>query len=879
MAENEKKAAPASGEDFSDEVMDDFGKRVVKEISFVRKELRQRNPEAADEFFQDLLKLPQKEFVETLFDTSDQIKIDTLKKSDAKFNRTNTFLRSVGNTAFLGAPEKIAALLEAPFSDQTVSEIIRDESERSRLMAKAYPGANVTGVIASFLGPTPAGKLFTAGAKSGVAATSKLAAKFVEKMGSNPAYAKRIGALIDNTLTRGAAAGAGGTAAYKVGSGLTKGIEDTVAELDTGEMKAGDLPGAFGNFVTSLKDETLNGAAMGAAFAAGGMAAAATYRGGKAALRAGLKAVGGKDLRYQLEHLEQMREVMETTPELVFAESAEAIAPKVQEMQGKFRAIETQAKNDLLRMVGDKKIALSKDFQKTADELSTAVSELRQAGEEGVARAATKLQDTVGKQYAARNRAYGQALEEITGNVTANVPLQKPLETIEQILRSNRALDGKGQLLPGSDWARQQPEAFQSLGDLWKRLGGEVKAAGGGPGITKNIQDAIALQRQLGELAGFGRKPSPFEKFHRDVYFAIKNETEAVAPKLKELNKAYSADRATLDDFRTAVGKNEQTIANKLRANLEDNRRIFVREAIESFAGLSDDAAAAVQEGTEISRRLNIVNGFKKNPKQVFGQLTQAYVKNDTLTLSALERIAEANPKLRPFLETAKRQASLMAELPKPGQVSRAAADPEAARLVQEAIPGSAEPIARAQAARQKAGELQRVLPEGRLQLEQAVGSQNFAAGELEKKVLAEATKQAPELAKPLERAEAARVADRIKTGKGAEKNLLEEIPFFGDTLFALRKRATPVASRLINAIGKAKPATRNAVIRDLWDDLEGSANVSRAALNSMIKRMEPEDALVMYAQNGGADDIIRSAEKNGIALSGDDEPESKKAK
>lgn len=866
-------AAPASPErEPADEALEEFGQRLAKEFAFVKTKLEERSPEQAKTILADLTSLPKEEFIGTVLSLSDDIKIDTLQKSDPKFNRMNTFLRSAGDTAFFGAPSRVAALLEAPFSDKDVGEIIRDDVERTRLMEKAYPGASFTGVLAGFI-KGPGGKVFGAGARESIGLTKKLSQAFAKKLESDPKFAARVGGFIDNALTRGAAAGGGGAAAYTA----TKGTAEIVADTALGAKPVEEVPEAFVELAKKTGAAAEEGATWGAGFAATGLAGAGLIRTGKAAFRKGAKLLG-KDLRFQTENLELVQEVMESTPELVIAESAEKMAPVLAREQAKLRAIQTASKNEVTQALKDKSLKLSRDFQANADELSAAVNELRQANETGVARAATRLNEAVGKTFSELNRNYGKKWDAIIEGNKANVSLQKPLEMIEGILRTNGALNRVGKLQPGVQWAKDNPELFSSLSELWSTLGGEVKAAGGGPGITKNLRDTISLQRRVGELADFGRSGGKnyFGRVHRDLYFKLRDAAEEVAPDLKPLNRGYAADRGKIDDFREVMGKNERAISQRLHRDLLNNRQTFVREAIEGFSGLTEETAAAAGEGAEMSRRLQLVQGFRKDPKGVFGQLRRAYQQNDTLTLSALERIAGENPGLKPFLDKAKLQAELSAQMPKPGAGSRAVTDPEVGRLVREAAPETGAAIDRAQAARTQSQNLQKVLPENPLELEKRLGSQGFAPeGTLEARVVQEAAAANPELAQPVKRAEAARVTERIRTGKGMEKHALEELPILGDTLFALRKMATPVAGRLLNVLGRAKPKTRASLISDIWDDLEGSQAFPKASLAKLPQSVGPEAALVIYAsQPGGAEDIIRAAEKTGIALSGDDDAE-----
>lgn len=852
--------------DNSSEVMDEFAQRFVKELEFVKSSLEQQAPGQSEELLSELTQLPKDELVNTVFEISDGLKIKKIKSDGGPaINRLETFVRSVGNTAMLGVPEKAAGLFASLFVPTSAGEIIKDEAERTRLLEKAYPGVSITGMIASFVNPeSAASKLFMGGAKGGITAsklTGKLAVQFAEKLGTDPKYAKMVGKLIDNSLTRATVAGAAGSAAFAAGKeAVTQGTDVAV-----GNKSVSDAVSEWGHKVLSQGEE---GAQFGAMFGAGGMVATQAFRGGKVAFRQGAKLLG-KDLRYQMDNLELVKEVMEATPELVIAESADKIAPILAREQAKLKAIQTAAKNEILQAVGTKQLELTQDLQGTAAELHNAVTGLRQSSEAQIAKASTKLNDTVGKAYAARNKAYGEKLNEIVGKTEAKVNLTSPLDLTDKILRSNGALDGKGKLLGGSDWAKANPELFSSLSDIWQRLGGEVRQAGGNVGITKNLQDTIQLQRQIGELAGFGKKPAYMERVFRDLYFEVKKSAESVAPELRPLNEAFSADRSKLDDFRSIVGRAEDNIAKKLRRSLDDNKNIFVREAIEGFAGVSEKAAEAVKEGSEISRRLGVVNGFKKDPKGVFNQLRQAYLNNDTITMSALERIAKENPALTPYLETAKKQANLITQIPKAG---RAATDPEMGRLVSEAVPQASPAIARAQQAGTQAQELSSVLPQERLALEKKLGGNNFAAGELEQQVLRQAQEANPELAEPLKRAEAARVSQRLKTGKGLEKSSLEEFPVMGDVLFGLRKTATPVASRFLNIIARAKPKLRQNLIHEVWENLEGTQTFSKEQLGRLVQQVEPEAALVIYAQNGGADDLIRAADKAAVALGSDDE-------
>jgi hypothetical protein len=856
-----------------DSQMDDFAKHVVSRLELVKSSLDAKAPGETESLMGELAKLPKEEFVTSVLKLADSIDIDTLKKTDPKFNRLNAFLRSVGNTGMLTIPIKAAAILEAPFSDKTVGEILKREEETSRLMEKAFPGATVGGVIASFVNPEGlAQRTFLKAGEVGIGATkfgAKMIEAFTKKLGSDPAFAKRMGELISKSqVIKTTAVGAAGSAGF---TAVKEGV-NLAGNVALGGIDNEDVPEALKQMGAKIASSAEEGAQFGFGFAALGAGALATYRVGKSAAAKGLRIIGGPEARYALDNAETMRRIFEATPELVTAQSAEKIAPVVKRIQGEFRAIETEAKNTILKELGNKKLELTQKLQGTAEELNSAVVELRQAAESGVAGAARNLIEKTGKAYSAANRAYGEGLAPIVQKTQGAVPLDKPLSIAEKVLRGNGALDARGRLLPGSDWAQANPELFQSLGDFWQRLGGEVKIAGGKGGINKNLADAIQLKRQLGELANFGSRPTYFEKVYRDMYFAVKDAAEEVAPALKPLNAEYTANRAKIDGLRSTLGKNEATVQARLRKNLLDDRNLFLREALEGFSGLGDEFAAASGEAQTMSGRLNFINQVKKDPKAVFGQIRAAYINGDQITLSALERVAEKNPRLTQILRTAKTQAEVIKELPKPGTVGRAAQDPAAADALTQAVPNARAQIDQMASARQRATELERVLPQDRLALESKLSNPNFAEGQLEQQVIQQAARGNPELAQPLQQAEAARVAGKLKTGK-IEKLGLEQFPILGDTLYALRSnaaRAAPAADAVFKSIGNAGEKLRKSLIGEIFERLQGSQRFNPEQLKSLIQAVEPEAALIIYAQNGGAEDIMQAAEQTGIALGRD---------
>lgn len=841
-----------------------------QKLDTVVKELKKDgvDPGQAESFLSDLQKLPPEEFVKTINDLENQITIPQLQENDSvNFNQGTAALRSAGDTYSMGitglaVPAVRAAVLGDSYGNQKA--IYDDEGQKLRT---AYPGTSAVMGLAGLgasLRAAPQKALMEVApglaTKLGLNATSKLITAF----GGSEAFAAHVAkSLSQSVITKTAATAAVGNMAYGGTQSLVKNTADALA----GNQSFAD---AAKNTLADTAEAGIDGLKWGGAFAAGGLAASKAAAFTKKSVQKGAQIVGknfaGKDIQYQMNNTDLMRHIFEKSPESVIAESANVLAPKAQAKINELYTIQNQARNELVRMLEGEKALAKGALQTTAGELSQSVEKLRQASLKDVAGAATDLYGKVGAAYRKANRIYGEKLDAVLQKSTAYADMGGVLDEIQSTLMSRGAMDKSGRILTGSAWAQRNPEAAATLQDYWERMGGNVRMQGGKNALTVNLRDAMEFKKQVGELGNFASGANEVESIFNKIYNRARTATEKADPAVGPINQEYAQSRQGIDKFRNAVGKTEQAIAQKLQRTLSDNKNIFVNEGLQAMADLGDDFSSSVSKAKASSSMLELLAGFKRKPKEVFGQLRDAYVAGDVNTITALENIAAKNPQLRPYLNTARVQAQSIKQL-QTIKAQQAISDYSVAKQVSEIQPAATPLIEQAQKAKQQMDEISRVLPPDRIALEQKLGANDFGALQNEGSAIKNAFGADPEAVGALKNAEAARVGQRLSTGKGMEKGTLEQIPILGDTLFALRKTATPIASKVLNSIGKAPKKTQEALASDLMDRVQGTAALPKQSVEVLIQNYGPAAALALYAAHGGEKDIQQAAEELGLSM------------
>jgi hypothetical protein len=833
-----------------------------------------------------LRKTNPNEFVSAVQGLSDEVKMVALEKSGA--TPAGTAVNTWANTATLGGANAAAAGIVSgvsqlaplaakvginlPSTDKSFSQLRGELDDETRLRSKMDPAAATIGTLAGVVTPGPASAVAAAGAKLGgavLAGAGKVAGIAARAGGASTKLAAAAESILgQHFIPQTIAQGAGAMAAFE---GAREGVNSTL-DVATGQKTVGQAVKDTGGAIARGAVEGGEAAALlGGGLYAVGKTAQALSTGAQAGARWVGKNFLGKDIKYQLDNVELIRQAVEKTPDVVFAESANAIQPAVRRVQDQLRSIEMQSKDELVKIAQKQQMKLTGDFQATTGALSQAVENLRQAAQADVAIAARNLNDQLWSAYGQINARYGQKLDAISATATNPVNYSGVLDFIQKEMQGNKAMDASGRLLSESQWARTNPEAFQRLSDYWQRLGGEVRMAGGKDALNVNLRDALNFKKEVGEAANFGTIPNNTDRIIRNVYNRVREATETAEPRLKPINQEYAANRSVIDDVRSKLGRQETTIAAKLRRVLSDNKNLTIREALEGFGAVSEKGLEASQQALSASDRVALLSKFKSDPRKLFSQVKQAYLNDDPFLTSAFENLAKQRPQLAPYVANAKRQAESLKAAVTEQQARSAFRDNQALSQVAQAMPQADPIVARAQAARQRAQELQQVLPQDRLQLEQALASSQFAATPNQQAIVQDFVKQNPELAAPVQESEAARVAQRLQKGQ-VEKGALEELPVLGQTLFALRKAVTPSASRFFNMIGNGSPKTRRALIDDLFEHVQGSEVIPKAAVARMRAELGPEAALVIYAQNGGAQDLANAAESLSAQFGGDGE-------
>lgn len=801
------------------------------------------------------------EFARTIYDFLDNRKIDELKASDPSFTGASAAVQGAGRSASFGLANKAANYVVAGAKtltgDKSFSENLDAENERARLLQKAFPAASVGGEVAGFVAPGSLGtKAFKAADDVVGLAAKGLAQKTTAKFGEKAATSRISQILEQSYLAKVPPAAALGNVMY----------EGSVYSLDAAEQLArGEI----------TKDEALNGIGKvakhsfesglkyGAGFAAAGFAGVKAYEATAKVASMGLKNAGklmGKDLKYAIDNIDLMQMATEKTPQVVIAESVDALAPRVRAKQAEYNAVLEDAKQTLVNGLDEVNLALTGELRNTSLNLQNAVSDLRQASLGEINQKARALYNEVSGTYSKINAQYGSKIDAAISAGAPPVNLSKALGTIEAELRRGGAIDKSGRLLPGSQWAKTYPDLFSSLSELWVEMGGPARYQGGKAALNMNIRDAMLLKKKLGEISNFGAQPTNTERVLRNIYSDVRSASEASVPELREINRWYADNRSKVDNIRTRVARSEEKVSQVLQKDLADNKNFFFKEAVEMFADISPEAKQAASEAYQASDKLKTLNTFRVNPRQAFTQIRQAFIEQDPSVIKRLDDLGQRFPNLKPYIETARQQASMLKNLPSKQEVSSAMADPAFAARMSEVAPYAAKAQENAMIASRQAQELERVLPQDRLALEQKLSQNSFGQTPIEQQVVSNFSKGSPEAEGALKNAEAARTSERLRTGN-IERGALEEIPVIGQTIYSLRKAATPLAARGLTMIAKASKGTRKALLGDLVENLSGSPDMKKDQLLRLVKEVGPEAAIVMYAERGGAKDIQRAAE------------------
>lgn len=832
-------------------------------------------------------------FVETVLAVHDDIKSGELEETDPRFNAAGATAQGYADFFSGGYSTPIEAAAKTVGDLGEISSLsdlqkkfrgnLKETRETKRLLKQQYPVSSFAGATAAAVTPVGMGKFLNTAAKVGLKNLDDIAARLVARAGGKSAFAgKMVDALTQNFVAKSVAATIPAVAAYK-------GVE--AASKQTGELFAGTttMPQA----ITEIAKETAHGAFVegplyGAAFGLAATPVLGIFKGGKwvanKAAEKYAKSKFGKDLRFQMDNVELMQDIAQTAPETIIATEAKKLAPVVRQTQERLVTIQRNAKDSILRGLRNDKLALGAELDTQAIKVNRAVEGLKNSERGNIAGAARQLYKEVGNTRRAVNRQYGEMLDAVIAKEpTKLVDMAPVVEHLGGQLRKFGALNPKGQLVPNSAWAEANPDAFKVMSQIWHSLGGsKVNPSASAATLSKlgnfkmNIRDAIELNKSIGELANFSKgrtaPVTPFERLMREGYHVVAKQNQGAFPGLKKANAFYATNRSKIDKFVSLVGKTEEQVKNSLSKDLANNKNLFVREAVEGFAAMGDDIKIPVSSALGAQERLQVISQFAKSPRQAVNQIKAAYLSNDTITLRMLDDVVDKFPQLRPFLNTAKKQADDLMELAALEEATPQAfrGDEFAQSQIAESIPEARAALNTAAQARGQAEALKRALPSDQARLETTLRSQKFAQTGAEQEAIAALQAETPQTAAPLRRAEGVRVQDRVSTGAGLEKSAFEGLPLIGDVIFSLRKMATPAASAILKMVGTAPAKLRKPLILELFNYANGSNAVSKAALLKLQQEIGAEAALMLYAQNGGAEDLLMAAERMGREMAVD---------
>lgn len=808
------------------------------------------------------------EFIKSVFELSDDIDIEDLEQNDPGFNRKAAFLQSAADMFSLGTSRHVAAGVVGAFTDKTRKEVKKTIDTRARLLQKKFPVVSGAGTIAGFI-KGPGGGIFVGGARLSGKALNGATKLMVKGLGGNKKFAGKMAEWAgQNFFSRTATEVAGGSGLY----GLTKSGIDSAVKVAEGEITGVDaIKTAFSHAGT----DAVRGTTFIAPYAAAGYLGAKTLQGLGNLVRKGSarygKTVFGKDVQFQIDKTDLVNDVAIQTPDVVIAKAAPDIAKASRQLQDKIFTIQSEAKNQILGQIKTIKQQFTGELSQTAMQLNNAVSDLRQAGLGEIAYTAKKLYSRVGASYRGINRKYGKDLNTAIEGSQKFVEMTPVLDSVENALKQGRSIDKSGRLLQETAWAKNNPELFAQLSDMWERLGGQARTQGGKPRMNINIRDVMEFKKEIGTLSNFGTQATNFERVMRGIYNTIKIQSEKAVPELREINKVYAKNRSVIDNFRSILGKTENSIAVKLQRDIFNNKNILMREALEGFGAVDARTSLLVGQAKSANARLKMIGEFRTNPKGVFSQVRDAYLNGDEITLAALTRAGENFPELQPYLSAARQQAQGMLKMKAlETEVTPAIQGNEVAvSNLKSSLPEVNQNIEKVRDAQAQVEQINQVVPSKVIALDRSLKQGGFGEGAIQREIVGDVAAQSPQAAQALERAEAARVVQRARTGEGIQPTRIEQIPIIGGTLLTLRKIATPIANSVLVSIGRAQPKLRKALVSDLFDRLGGREGFSKAALIELGKDAGPEAALVIYSSNGGDQDILQALESMGQELGG----------
>ncbi len=230
---NSTPAPPARGDDLMDhaEKLADFTDDDKAKAQLIRGSLDlliqkgKEDPNFGAQLAKSLSGVQGEAYAQKAVDEADKIKTDYLKKTDPDhFNSDSAAVTSFLNSATFGQLSRIYGAVGSTVMGQPYEDVVKQQAEKARLMAKEFPKANIAGTLASYLIPgSPVKALF----ESAASVAAKGAGSVIARVVANPS-------LMTKALGMSAAAGAAGAGSVGAVQGFAG--QDTQApfNLDRG---------------------------------------------------------------------------------------------------------------------------------------------------------------------------------------------------------------------------------------------------------------------------------------------------------------------------------------------------------------------------------------------------------------------------------------------------------------------------------------------------------------------------------------------------------------------------------------------------------------------------------------------------------------------
>lgn len=884
--------------DVGDPKLDKFEAMINENTSYVLKSIDERvtNPEQKQKLIQAIFKGRPENTIQKLFDISDELKIDELKRTDPTFSPQSSFVRGVDDSVTLGIASKAL-------------DYATDNADRTRLLQKAYPGSFKGGEYTGFIGIlNPFRKAATTATEAALSkgalglfemstlsrkAIGEYAKKYAEKRG-----AAGLGKVVEKTLlsngfmTRAVDLGLG-SAAYDVAKEAVRITDDQIKGIPTGDVDE--------RLTTAAKRGAVTGAVMSLGFDAAGGALKYGWNTAGKLFQKGAAVESGVNAKYISEHLDTIQDVVKNSPESVIAVAAKEVMEKAKKFEGKLATREEQiravmeeemagfqskitAEKERMRETltsefNAQKAGLNKALENTGVNLTKNIKEISKAEAQNVAFEAKAMYEEVGKGFRGINNEFRQGLEEAVSNAEAK-GINPRIETlpiinrIESLLKSKGAMDASGKPLGESVFARENGALYSDLVQRWETLGGETVRKGGDAG-TMSIRDALTMKKGISELANFGQNATFPEAVYRNLYTGMKEQTEKALPELTKINEKFAGKRAKLDEFRNVIGKTEIRVANFIGGLEKDTgSNVLMGETFRALGEVNPDLALRVEQAGTLKENLQILNQFQKSPRTVVNEVRNAYLKNDPILITKLEALADTYPKVRPYLEKAKSQADMVLGLSDASAVQKAVNDINFETRLASQRPDLTPYVDELKVISEQRKAFNETFPTRPRALEKRLGASDFGSTGAEKEQIANLTGFDPSAAKPLERAQ---VAGKVGEAMNAptQKTLIEDlVPLgLGSSFYKLRNAMTPKGAAFYRNLAKASPQTKERIfgavlnmIQGVAEKIPGKENLSKDKVLQLAKILGTEQALTIYGQNGGEDDLIQALQN----LSGD---------